>query len=157
MKTKYLINNKYKPLGWFLLVVGLIIGGYIVFVGDLGWSMKVFPLLGDDDLLSQNPSFEWSYNDIEDEVASLLIIIGGILVAFSKTEDEDEFVSKIRLESLLWATCVNYIILLFAVVFVYGMPFFNVMIYNMFTVLVLFILKFHYEIAKSKKNLSYDE
>lgn len=157
MKTKYLLHNKYKPLGWFLLIVGLLIGGYILFVGDLNWSMKVFPLLGEEGMFSKNPSLQWSENNIEDELASMLVILGGLIVAFSKTEDEDEFISKIRLESLMWATWVNYIILFFAVIFVYDMPFFSVMIYNMFTVLILFILKFHYEVAKSKRTLAYEE
>lgn len=157
MKTKYLLHNKYKSLGWFLLIVGLVLGGYILFVGDLNWEMKVFPLLGEEGVFNKNPSMQWSYNDIGDELASILIILGGLIVAFSKTEDEDEFISKIRLESLMWATWVNYIILFFAVLFVYDMPFFNVMIYNMFTILILFILKFHYEVAKSKRTLAYEE
>jgi hypothetical protein len=157
MKTKYLLNNKYKPLGWFLLTIGLLIGSYILFIGDLNWTMRVFPLLGEEGFISKTPSLEWSDNEIEDELASLLFIAGGLIVAFSKTADEDEFISKIRLESLMWATWVNYIILFFAVLFVFDMPFFNVMIYNMFTVLLLFILKFHYEVAKSKRTLVYEE
>src|SRR5210317_1265389 len=104
MKTKYLLNHKYKPLGWVLLVLGLLIGGYDLYVADLDWTMNVFPLLGDEDIFSNTPSFKWSENEIEDELASLLIIAGGLFVAFSRTKDEDEFISKIRLESLMWAT-----------------------------------------------------
>lgn len=157
MKTKYLLSHKCKPIGWVLLSIGLLIGGYVLFIGDLDWYVDVFPLIGEENMFSKNGSLQWSENSIEDEIASLLVILGGLLVAFSKTKDEDEFISKIRLESLVWATYVNYIILFLAVIFVYDMPFFNVMIYNMFTILLLFIVKFHYELAKSKRTLSYEE
>ena len=157
MKTKYLLNNKYKPLGWILFSLGLVLGSYILFVGDLDWTMKVFPLIGDDGMFVGTPAFEWSENSIEDELASVLLIFGGLIVAFSKMKDEDEFISKIRLESLVWATWINYIILFLAVLFVFDMPFFNVMMVNMFTILMLFILKFHYEVAKSKRSLAYEE
>ena len=157
MKTKYLLSNKCKPIGWILFSVGLVLGSYILFVGDLDWTMKVFPLIGDDGMFAGTPAFEWSENSIEDELASVLLIFGGLIVAFSKMKDEDEFISKIRLESLVWATWINYVILFIAVLFVFDMPFFNVMMVNMFTVLILFIFKFHYEVAKSKRLLAYEE
>ena len=53
-------------------------------------------------------------------------------------------VSKIRLESLVWATYVNYACLLFCILFIYGLPFFNIMVYNMFTLLLIFIIRFHW-------------
>lgn len=108
-------------------------------------------------LFSVNKSLAWSVNNISDEVASILIVIGGLLVGFSKTKDEDEFISKIRMESLIWATYVNYVILLLAVLFVFDMPFFSVLIYNMFTVLFIFIFRFHFLLFKSKKQLRYAE
>ena len=122
------------------------------------WTMSVFPLIGEKSgLLMTNESLVWGENNIADEVASVLMIIGGILVAFSKTKDEDEFISKIRMESLIWATYVNYGILLLTVLFVFDYPFFNVLIYNMFTVLFFFILRFNYILIKSRKSLSHEE
>ncbi|MFK5880445.1 MAG: hypothetical protein QM478_13230 [Flavobacteriaceae bacterium] len=120
--------------------------------------MKVFPLIGDSaSFLSENKSMEWSDNNITDELASILLIVGGLIVAFSKAKDEDEYISKIRTESLIWATYVNYGILILAVIFVYDMAFFNVMIYNMFTILFFFIIRFHYVLYITKKSLNYEE
>jgi hypothetical protein len=124
----------------------------------LNWEMKVFALIGDDSgWQNVNESLSWSKNNIFNELTLILIIIGGLLVAFSKTKQEDEYISKIRMESLIWATYVNYGVLLFTVLFIYGMPFFNVMIYNMFTVLIFFILRFHFMLYKSKRQLRYEE
>lgn len=153
MKSRFLFSHKYKPLGWVLLVVGSILG-VVLMLNDFdypSWEVQVFPLIGEEGILSSNTAFEWSWNNINDELAAFLLIIGGILVAFSKTEDEDEFISKIRMESLIWATYVNYIVLLLAILFVFDMAFFNVMICNMFTILFFFIFRFHYVLFKSKK------
>jgi len=86
-----------------------------------------------------------------DEMVELLLIIGGLLVAFSKNKEEDEFISKLRLESLLWATYINYGILIFSILFIYNISFFYVLVANMFTILLLFIIRFNWVLFKSAK------
>jgi hypothetical protein len=54
---------------------------------------------------------------------------------------------------LLWAVFVNYILLLLSFIFIYGTRFFNVMLYNMFTVLIIFIARFNYVLYKNSKSL----
>ena len=153
MRSRFLISHKYKPLGWVLFLVGLSFGIFLL-IYDLDyfdWEIKVFPLIGETGFFSKNPSLTWSANNITDEIVSVVLIVGGILVAFSRTKDEDEYISKIRMESLIWATYVNYFILILAILFVFNMSFFTVLIINMFTLLVFFIVRFHYLLYKSKK------
>ncbi|MDT0553594.1 hypothetical protein [Urechidicola vernalis] len=160
MKTRFLFPTRFKLFGWILLLVGLGLGALLM-MNDLdyfNWKVNVFPLIGEESgFLTSNESLTWSENNVSDEVASILIIIGGVLVGFSKTKEEDEFIYKIRMESLIWATYVNYAVLLLAVLLVFDMPFFSVLIYNMFTVLFIFIVRFHFMLYKSKKQLSYEE
>ena len=160
MKSRFLFSHKYKPLGWVLFVIGFILG-VILTLNNFEfpkWEMSVFPLISEEKgALTLNPIFEWSTNNIADELASILIILGGILVSFSKTKDEDEYISKIRTESLIWATYVNYIVLILAILFVFDFSFFNVMIYNMFTMLLFFMVRFHYVLYKTKKAIIYEE
>ncbi|SNR71585.1 hypothetical protein [Lutibacter flavus] len=158
MKTRFLFSHKYKPLGWFLFLTGMVLG-IVLLLNDIdfpNWELQVFPLISENDIFS-NPSFEWNTNNIADEVASILVILGGILVSFSKTKDEDEYISKIRMDSLIWATYVNYSVLVLAILFVFDLSFFNVLIYNMFTVLLFFMLRFHYVLYKSKRVLNNEE
>jgi hypothetical protein len=159
MKSRFLLAHKYKPLGWFLFVVGFVLGVFLM-ISEYdfpNWEVSVFPLIGEKGFLSSNPSFEWSENNIADEIASILLIIGGILVSFSKTKDEDEYISQIRMESLIWATYVNYFILILAILFVFEISFFNVLIYNMFTILFFFMIRFHYLLYKSKRVIEDEE
>lgn len=158
MKSRFLFSHKYKPLGWFFLVTGMVLG-IVSLLNDFEYptiEMPVFPLIGENDIFSK-PPLEWSTNNIADEIIAFLIIIGGILVAFSKVKDEDEYISKIRMESLIWATYVNYIVLLVAMLFVFDLTFFLVMVCNMFTTLLFFITRFHYVLYKTKKAVRNEE
>ena len=96
-------------------------------------------------------------NNVLNEICGVLIILSGLLVAFSKEKEEDELISMIRLESLVWATYWNYAILLLGFVLVYDMAFLTVMVFNMFTILILFIIKFNWALHKLKKSLLYEE
>ena len=72
-------------------------------------------------------------------------------------DNEDEFIEKLRMTSLLWAVFVNYILLLVSFLFIYGTAFLNVMIYNMFTVLIIFIARFNYILYQNRKSVEYEE
>lgn len=160
MKTRFLFPSKYKKLGWLLFGSGLILG-IILLVNEFevpNIKTSVFPLLGEDGgLFTVNESLKWSTNNIADELASVLLIIGGLLVGFSATKQEDEYINKIRTESLLWSVYVNYAFLLFAVIFVFDSPFLKVIIYNMFTILIIFIVRFHYMLYKTSKLMAHEE
>ena len=158
MKSRFLFSHRLKPIGWILFLTGMVLG-IILMLNEFdvpNWEAQVFPLISENDIFS-NPAFEWNSNNIADEIASILVIIGGVLVSFSKTKDEDEYISKIRIDSLIWAVYVNYIVLVLAILFVFDLSFFNVLIYNMFTVLLFFMIRFHYVLYKSKRALSNEE
>ena len=101
--------------------------------------------------------FSITENNILDEIIGLLLIIGALLIAFSKEKSEDEFISKIRLESLVWATYINFAILIFTIIFIYDMIFFWVLVFNMFTVLIFFIIRFNWALYKSKNQIKDEE
>lgn len=161
MKMRYLFPSKYKKIGWVVLLLGLCIQiGMGVFEVDApAWlDVKVYPIAGFENVsFSGEISQSAHVDNILDEIISVFIIVGCILVAFSKTKEEDEYISKIRIESLIWATYVNYGILILAFIFVYNGAFLTVMIYNLFTILIFFVLRFHFMLYKSKKQLRYEE
>jgi hypothetical protein len=150
MKTHYLLPNKYKSLGWFLFITGLI-GGILLYAFQYDGEFmvtKVFSIYSDP-FLGEPGFFKVIKNGISDELVSLTIIIGGLLVGFTKEKVEDEFIYELRTESLVWAIIFNYVILLFTIVFVYDMTFLNVLIFNMFTPLLFFIIRFNFLKLKS--------
>lgn len=160
MKTKLLFPHRFKTIGWILLVPAIILGIlYLFFQIEPGFlDTKVFSIYGSDSFLSSSSKFfQLVKNNITDEIAGVLLIIGALFVAFSREKTEDEFIAKTRLESLVWATYVNYIILIFCFLFFYDMGFFWVMILNMFTILIFFILRYYFILYMSKKSLGHEK
>jgi small-conductance mechanosensitive channel len=142
-------------VGWFILIPSAILGVILAFAdfGESWFRTKVFAFVADG-FLGENQSFRFIEANITNTVVGVLFIIGALFVGFSKEKTEDEFIANIRLSSLLWAVWVSYILLLLAFLFVYGSPFLTVMVYNMFTVLIIFLVRFNYILYKNSKTVS---
>lgn len=156
MKTNYLLPNKYKLMGWILFIIGLI-SGFILYLSEYETeflTVKVLSIYNDQIFGSDNGFFKVIENSIVDELIALLIIIGGLIVGFTREKVEDEFIYKLRKDSLVWAIIFNYSILIFTIIFVYDLAFFDVLVFNMFTPLVFFIIRFNFLKLKSS---SYEE
>ncbi|CAN5836643.1 hypothetical protein BH11BAC4_BH11BAC4_18700 [soil metagenome] len=151
MQTQLLLPNRFKKAGWILLVAGIIAAIIIEgFHYTPHWlTMKVPTVLNDTTPGGFTGIIE---NDISDELIATLVILGALLVAFSREKTEDEGIAMLRLSSLMWAVLVNYVILLLAVLLVYGFPFLSVLIYNLFTVLIIFIARFHFMLYRKPLN-----
>lgn len=158
MKRTFLFPHRYKKVGWLFLLPSFMIGLFsLILEWEPTWLDCSVPAIFIDEVFGQSELIGVVKNNVLNEICGILIIVGGILVAFSKEKVEDEFIAKLRLESLVWATYVNYAILLLAMVLVYDFSFFWVMIFNMFTTLIIFIIRFNWMIAKLKKNLRNEE
>lgn len=139
MKPKYLLPHLYKKIGWFITIPFLLYGIYSYILGDIfklpydaGSLDSEFPLLG---------------------TIILIGLLGGLLlVSFSKEKTEDEFISRLRMESLQVAVIVNYVLLILAALALFGLDFLSVMVYNMFTILLIFIIRFHFLLYRNKHN-----
>ena len=159
MKLNFLFPSKFKRIGWFTLIPSAIIG-LLILIYEYEPSFLDFnvPAIFVDELFSVNKkTFRMVTNNILNEILGVLIIISTFFVAFSKEKSEDEYISKIRFESLAWAVYFNYAILILTVLFIYDFAFLWVMVFNMFTVLLFFIVRFNWQISKLKKSASYEE
>lgn len=155
MIHKFLLPNKYKVVGLFILIPATILGIILIFTGFEGIQLngKVFALLNNE-LFGKNQFFTIIKTNVTNTIVGILFIVGAILVGFSKEKQEDEFIANLRQSSLLWAVLINYILLLFSFAFIYGTAFLNVMVYNMFTVLIIFIARFNYVLHCNSKSMS---
>lgn len=122
-----LFPRTYKPYGFVLFLASSFIGAL-----DFYFEIKM-PLL----------------NDFSDEVACIGIILGLIIIGFSKEKVEDEMIQSFRLSSLLWSLFINYTLLILAIVLLYDVRFLQALIYNMFTLLVVYNIRFHWLLKKN--------
>ncbi|MBL0056018.1 MAG: hypothetical protein IPP31_07420 [Chitinophagaceae bacterium] len=154
MKTKLLLPHRYKSLGWFILIPSTILGLVLCYNEfSAEWIHANVFAIATDAPFGKYQYFTATYTNITNTVIGSLFIIGALMVSFSKEKNEDEFIAELRLSSLLWAVCVSYILLLLAFLFVYGTPFLDVMVYNMFTVPIIFIVRFNYILIRNAKTI----
>ena len=155
MIHKLLLPNKYKKVGWFILIPATILGTILMFTNFEGMPLntKVLSIVNNE-ILGKSQFFTFINTNITNTLVGILFIVGALLVGFSKEKNEDEFITNLRQSSLLWSVLINYILLLFSFAFIYGTAFLSVMLYNMFTVLIIFIARFNYVLYSSSKSMS---
>ena len=155
METRFLLLNRFKKFGWVFLCLALLLWIYSSVVENISWlNLPVFCIYCDRPFANESLRF---FGIIQDnfalELICLLFITGSLLVAFSKVKQEDEFILKIRLESLVWATYLNFFVLVGALLFVYGGLFLEILFVNFFTFLFLFIIRFHWVYYQAQRSL----
>ena len=151
MKQQPLLPYRLKKIGWLLFIPFAIAGIYLHITDyEPNWiTTKVFAIYNES-LFSDKKWFSIVETNITSSLIGIGFLAGCLLIAFSKEKVEDEFIAGLRLSSLQWAVLVNYSLLLFCFLFIYGFAFMNVLIYNVFTVLLIFIGRFNYLLNKSR-------
>lgn len=153
MHKTVLLPNHYKKLGWILLIPSTVLGIISIITGFEWPNLEVrVPALINSDLLVPSCIGCIIKTNIVNTLLGFLFIVGALFVSFSKEKNEDEFIASLRQSSLLWAVLLNYILLALAFLFIYGVAFLQVMLYNMFTVLIIYIVRFNYVLFRSNKS-----
>ena len=159
MKTHYLFPNRFKTYGWIIFLSGFVLAGLMVSL-DLepeSLDLNIFTIAAQPNFMGDPEYFSMQENNMLAEIVGILLICGLLFIAFAKEKAEDEFIARLRLESLVWATYVNYIILAISILFIYDMVFFWVLIINMFTILLFFLLRFNWILYKTNKQMEHEE
>lgn len=152
MNTNYLFPNKFKRIGWFIFIPAALLSvASVVFSLEPAMFNIKMPVIVVEHVFADTEFFTLHSTNIWHSLLWCLVIVGGLMVAFSEEEFEDEYISKLRLESLVWAIYINYAILILSIIFVYEIAFLYVIALNMFTVLLFFILRFEIRLISLKK------
>ena len=118
MKRDYLLPSCFRVWGWVLLVPSVALG--LCFINDWG------------------PDFDWM-----DELSVIGLTLALLFIGFARCRQEDECVSALRLKALTLAVLAEYIVLVAGTLMYYEFAYLDFVAYNMFTVLVAFVLLFH--------------
>ena len=143
MGLNLLLPHKFKGIGFLLLPPSLLLG-----ILNMYYDFRF------EFLTLKNTARDMFDGDINltDEFALTGTILSLLFIAFAREKQEDEYIESVRLKSLQWAVLVNYSLLLIATWLVHGgrgFTFIDVMIYNMLTVLIIFIVRFHLVLRKN--------
>lgn len=142
MKSKFLFPTWCSIVGYLLAIPGFILGCLNIFnkyeIPNFGFQLR-----------SKDTLFEKSAENFTNELAIFLVVIGLVLIAFSKSKREDELNARLRLNALYWSVMTYYLIYLgaFLYSFVIGeIPFVgdHASELNIFTPLLIFIARYNY-------------
>lgn len=136
MNAVYLLPQKFKVIGWLLFVPSLVLGIYMLVFHEIEIAVFdwVVPWYGKS----------VHQDNFTNELVMLLVLVSAMMVSFSKSKEEDEYVKSIRHDSLIWSLYVNYALLFIGIVGVYDFGFVNVLVLNMYTPLIIFIVRFQF-------------
>ncbi len=81
--------------------------------------------------------------NLTDELWTTGLIASLLLLSFCRERVEDEYVRALRLRCWQWAIAVNYVLFLIADWLVFGLEFLGVILYNVITPLVIYLLIFY--------------
>ena len=165
MKTNYLFPEKCKTIGWKLILFGL--------VAAILYNEEILPTLGPTKAITLIPSEKMSYEEGEnvektitfvtqnddwtDEIANVALMMGFILVSFTRLKEEDEYTINLRMKTFSWAVKVYGILFILMQLTVYGTGYLIPLLYFHWIIFPLFIGKFYYEIWKFRKEVVSDE
>ncbi|MGK7392268.1 MAG: hypothetical protein ACNS60_18085 [Candidatus Cyclobacteriaceae bacterium M2_1C_046] len=139
MKANYLFPHRFKKFGWILFLIGLALG-----IAHMGLNFT-------PDFFNYDFTAEYSDDNLTDEIAAAGIILGLMLVGFSKVKIEDEFSLMLRHDSLMWSIYIYYALLIISIVFIHGLGFLDVMVYSLFAPLLIFVIRFHFYLWRNEK------
>ena len=137
MKTKYLLPNYCKIIG--KVITGLLLPLFIItIIGDTGveWTKPLLELFGD-----------FTY-----PITTMALMFGLLLVAFSREKLEDEYIAKIRSNSLVFAVISQNVIVILGTATIYNFEFFTFATIAQITTLLIFIIKFRIALSRFNKS-----
>lgn len=145
MPTKILLPHHFQKFGWIFILpfaILLFVNNYF----DFNFSFFEFSLYPETSFI------DWEEN-FTNEFALMGVFIALFLIAFSREKEEDEFIQKLRLDSLLVACYANTFILIIGTALFYGFGYLEFMGYNMFTIQLIFIVRFRWVLYKQRQSL----
>ena len=147
MKPTLLLPSRFKYIGTVLLIPSIILGLLFRF---RDFSFDFLTLRRSYSLVNGNSLNLDEQINLTDELSLTGLIVGLLFIAFSRQKQEDEFIHHTRLQSWQWAVLINYGLLILATWLVHGLAYIDVMMYNMLTVLLIFIIRFHFILFRNK-------
>jgi len=149
MKTRFLFPHKFRLAGILLLAIAIILCMVNYFkTGGIFTSTY----LGNLNPIPPDVWVSMIYNDF----LQISIVLGLLFIAFSKEKIEDEQLAQLRLDSLQWAVYVNYALFILCIIILYDWNFLRVIMFNIITPLIFFIVRFRWKIYSLSRSLKAD-
>lgn len=161
MKKNYLFPPYFKMIGLIMLLPTLCFGFIIYINSMLGGIM--------DNIIRQvnnspypdgiapyaaliNSGWPWLY-----QIIIFAFTLSFAFMAFSREKVEDEYIWKIRMNSLVFALMIDCILICVAIFTLFGMNFVTFMVFNFYLIVAIYLVTFRIAIYRAKKIIDYEK
>jgi hypothetical protein len=148
-KQNFLLPYKFGKIGWFILIPFTLLGLFIMITGGTDVSLGRF--------FSATGNYKAIESQILNNITIIGLIVGLIFTSCSRCKYEDEMISSIRLDSLLLALYLSIIVLIIAVLCLYGNNFYEFLIYQMFILPLVFLITFKVKLWQLNRKIDDEE
>jgi hypothetical protein len=146
------LPTRLRWIGIALIAAGSVLGYFWGFAGfKPEWmSFHVFAVYSS---YLKTVTFGMTKTNLTDELACFLLLTGSLWLICTKEKEESLDIDRIRYKALISSILLNFVFLLFSIFFIFGIGFLEILIINMFTQPVFYLLVFWLLMwRKNKKN-----
>lgn len=143
---KFLLPFQWKLAGIVLAIAGTI-SALFYSLFDFKYKMPVFALYSS---FLETKTFATFRTNVADEITLILLLAGLSLMVFSKEKFEKEGMDALRFKAFMMALIINNLFLLFSILFIFGTGFIAMLVLNIFSFLILYIVFFYWNVRKLK-------
>jgi hypothetical protein len=146
MKNKFLFATKWQKYALLSLVIGMGLG--IAYLNN-----SIIPILQKNEQASGLGAL-LARSNYQGDLALTLMLVGLFIIGFTKHKEEDEYIDFLRYQALLKTALFQTATIIIGTWVYGGISFLNIMLLNLFSFLVLFILNFRLSLYLVKKKMA---
>jgi len=156
MKTRIkLLPYRFKIVGWILTIPAFATGLWFM-IAEPDFEAMTFmvpAIIGETDgsFIGETGYFIMNRNNLMDELIGTVLMAGLLLLCFTRERQEDEYIARVRYESMQWAVLVQMLVFIIAMLSIYGLPFWNFMLVNLFLLPLVFVIRYYFLIFKMNR------
>ena len=136
----FLLPYTWKFVGLLLTFCGIVVAVLYIWL-DVRIMLPVFAVYSS---FLETKIFTSFSTNVADEITLFLLIAGLGLIVLSREKNESETTDLIRLKAFIRSVEANIIMLLLAVLFVFGTGFVYAMVFNLVSFLVYYLIFFYF-------------
>jgi len=136
----FLLPYTWKFVGLLLTLCGIVMAGLYIWL-DVRIMLPVFAVYSS---FLETKIFTSFRTNVADEITLFLLIAGLGLIVFSKEKTETQNLNLARTKAMVKASVANTIFLLFSILFVYGSGFIGVLVINLFSFPIFYLIFFYF-------------
>lgn len=145
--NKFLLPFQWKLAGIVLTISGTI-SAFLYLLFDFNYKMPVFAIYSS---FLETKTFATFHTNVADEISLILLLAGLSLIALSKEKNEYEGMDALRLKAFIRAFFLNSFLLFLSVLFIYGTGFIAVLVLNIFSFPILYLVFFYSQRRRLKE------